>query len=44
MHRKARLIEGHIGKTLTKMTIPMILGLVSIVAFNLVDEIGRAHV
>ena len=37
MHRKARLIEGHIGKTLTKMTIPMILGLVSIVAFNLVD-------
>ena len=34
---KAKLIEGHIGKTLTKMTIAMTLGMVGMVAFNLVD-------
>ncbi len=34
---KAKLIEGPIGKTLTKMTIAMTLGMVGMVAFNLVD-------
>ncbi len=33
----ARLIEGPIGKTLAKMTIAMTLGMVGMVAFNLVD-------
>lgn len=33
----AKLIEGPIGKTLTKMTIAMTLGLMGMVAFNLVD-------
>ena len=33
----AKLIEGPIGKTLTKMTIAMTLGMVGMVAFNLVD-------
>ena len=33
----ARLIDGPIGKTLTNMTIAMTLGMVGMVAFNLVD-------
>ena len=33
----AKLIEGPIGKTLTKMTIAMTFGLMGMVAFNLVD-------
>lgn len=33
----AKLIEGPIGKTLAKMTIAMTLGMVGMVAFNLVD-------
>ena len=33
----AKLIEGPIGKTLTKMTIAMTLGMMGMVAFNLVD-------
>jgi len=33
----AKLIEGPIGKTLTNMTIAMTLGMVGMVAFNLVD-------
>ena len=33
----AKLIEGPIGKTLTKMTIAMTLGMVGMVAFNLID-------
>ena len=33
----AKLIEGSIGKTLTKMTIAMTLGMVGMVAFNLID-------
>ncbi len=40
MHHKkstAKLIEGPIGKTLTKMTIAMTLGMLGMVAFNLVD-------
>jgi putative MATE family efflux protein len=34
---RATLIEGHIGKTLIKLTIPMIFGILGMVAFNLVD-------
>ena len=34
---KATLVEGHIGKTLIKLTIPMIFGILGMVAFNLVD-------
>ena len=37
MNKKPRLIDGPIGKILVKMTIPMVLGIISIVAFNLVD-------
>ncbi len=33
----AKLIEGPIGKTLTKMTIAMTFGMMGMVAFNLVD-------
>jgi len=33
----AKLIEGSIGKTLTNMTIAMTLGMVGMVAFNLID-------
>jgi putative MATE family efflux protein len=35
--RKALLTEGPIGKTLVKLTIPMIFGILAMVAFNLVD-------
>lgn len=35
--KKALLIEGSVGRILTKLTIPMIFGLFSIVTFNLVD-------
>ena len=40
---EAKLIEGHIGKTLAKMTIAMTLGMVGMVAFNLIDTffVGR---
>lgn len=40
---KAKLIDGPIGKTLAKMTIAMTLGMVGMVAFNLVDTffVGR---
>lgn len=40
---KAKLIDGHIGKTLARMTIAMTLGMVGMVAFNLVDTffVGR---
>ena len=34
---KAALTEGDIGKTLVKLTIPMIFGILGVVAFNLVD-------
>lgn len=33
----ARLIEGSVGKTLIKLTIPMVIGIVGMVAFNLAD-------
>ncbi|GAI71534.1 unnamed protein product, partial [marine sediment metagenome] len=35
--KRARLTEGPVGKTLVRLTIPMIFGIVGIVAFNLVD-------
>ncbi len=34
---KARLVEGPVGKTLIKLTIPMIFGMVGMVIFNLAD-------
>lgn len=34
---KAVLVEGAIGKVLFKLTVPMIFGILSMVAFNLVD-------
>ena len=42
-HNKARLIEGPVGKTLVGMTLPMMIGIVGMVAFNLVDTffVGR---
>jgi putative MATE family efflux protein len=36
---KAVLTEGPVGKTLVNLTIPMIFGIISMVAFNLVDTI-----
>lgn len=33
----AKLIEGPVGKTLVRLTIPMIVGIMGMVAFNLVD-------
>ncbi|MCK4777350.1 MAG: MATE family efflux transporter [Actinomycetia bacterium] len=35
--KSARLIEGSVGKILFTLTIPMFFGIISIVAFNLVD-------
>ncbi len=35
--KKALLIEGPVGKTLIKLTIPMIIGIIGIVLFNLID-------
>ena len=42
-HNQARLISGSVGKTLIRLTIPMIFGIVSLVTFNLVDTffVGR---
>ncbi len=37
MKNKAKLTKGPIGKTLTKLTIPMTFGLLGMIAFNLVD-------
>jgi len=34
---KQRLTEGNVGSTLVKLTIPMVWGVLSIIAFNLVD-------
>ena len=34
---KAVLVEGPIGKILFKLTVPMIFGILGMVAFNLVD-------
>ncbi len=43
IHTKAQLTEGSVAKLLVKLTIPMILGLFSMMAFNLADTyfIGR---
>jgi len=40
---RAKLIDGHIGKLLIKLTAPMIVGMLGMVAFNLVDTffVGR---
>ena len=35
--KKAKLIEGPVGKTIINLTIPMIFAMMSMVAFNLVD-------
>jgi len=35
--KRALLVEGPVGRILVKLTIPMIFGIVGIVAFNLVD-------
>lgn len=41
--KKAQLTEGPVGKTLIRLTIPMVIGIVGMVAFNLVDTffVGR---
>jgi len=41
--QKAFLIEGPVGKTLVRLTIPMMFGIIGMVVFNLVDTfyIGR---
>jgi putative MATE family efflux protein len=41
--KKAQLVEGPIGRTLTRLTIPMFFGVLGMVAFNLVDTffVGR---
>jgi Na+-driven multidrug efflux pump len=36
-NKKAQLIEGPVAKTLFNMTLPMIVGMIGMVAFNLVD-------
>jgi len=36
-HKKAQLIEGPVPQLLLKMTLPMMLGMVGMVAFNLAD-------
>ena len=37
--KNAVLIEGPVGRTLVKLMIPMVFGIISMVAFNLVDTI-----
>ena len=41
--RKAKLTEGSVGRTLVFVTLPMMVGIVGMVAFNLVDTffVGR---
>ena len=41
--RRPRLVEGAVGPTLVRLTLPMILGIISMVGFNLVDTffVGR---
>lgn len=36
-NRKARLIEGPVGKMLFNMTVPMVFGIAAIIMFNLID-------
>ncbi len=42
-NKNAQLIEGPIGKTLIRLTLPMIFGIISMMLFNLIDTfyIGR---
>ena len=35
--RKALLVEGPIGKTLVRLTVPMVFGMLGMVTFNLID-------
>jgi len=35
---KAKLVQGPVGKTLVKLTIPMIVGIIAILGFGLVDS------
>ncbi len=35
--KKAKLLEGPVGKTLIRLALPMLLGMIGMVAFNLVD-------
>lgn len=41
--KKPRLIEGPVGKTLIRLTIPMIFGMISMVIFNLADTYFVGH-
>lgn len=43
MPRSAKLTEGTVGKTLAKMTLPMVVGVIGMVLFNLADAffVGR---
>ncbi|MCP5108536.1 MAG: MATE family efflux transporter [bacterium] len=34
---RAKLIEGPVGKTLVRLTLPMVIGIMAMMAFNLVD-------
>ena len=36
-HKKALLVEGPVAPTLAKLALPMIIGIVAMMAFNLVD-------
>ena len=42
-HKKPQLIEGPVVRTLVRMTLSMMVGIVGMVAFNLVDTffVGR---
>ncbi|MBU0677479.1 MAG: MATE family efflux transporter [Verrucomicrobia bacterium] len=42
-HRKARLVEGSVGITVFRMTVPMIWGMLAVMMFNVVDTmyVGR---
>jgi putative MATE family efflux protein len=41
--RNAVLTEGPVGKTIVRLTLPMILGLIGMVTFNLVDTFFVGH-
>ncbi len=42
-HKKPRLVEGSVGKTLIRLTVPMIFGMFSMVIFNLADTFFVGH-
>lgn len=45
-NKEAKLLKGPVGKTLARLTIPMVFGLMSMMTFNLVDTfyVGRLGV